>query len=312
MREYAAQRKGYAEALLELGEEMEDLVVLDADLSSSTQTYQFGEEYPDRFFNCGIAEQNMMGTAAGLAASGKTVIASTFAIFATGRCWDQVRQSIAYPNFNVNIIATHAGITVGGDGASHQIAEDIALMNTLPNMTVVVPVDIHETYKAVKAVMEVEGPCYVRLGRVDFPVVTDENTPFSVGKASKMREGEDISLVGTGQMVALCLDAAEELEKESISAEVINMSTIKPLDDEALIRTARKTGGVVTAEEHNYLTGLGGQVASTLVEGCNVPMKRVGIPDRFGESGDSEELMQKYGLTVESILEAVQDVMRRR
>lgn len=308
---YAAQRKEYARALLELGEEREDIVVLDADLSTSTQTAKFGERYPARFFNCGIAEQNMMGTAAGLATSGKTVIASTFAVFATGRCWDQIRQSIAYPNLNVKIVATHAGITVGGDGASHQIAEDIALMNTLPNMTVIVPADANETYKAVKAAVEWPGPCYVRLGRVDFPVVTDAQSPFSVGKATVMREGEDVSLIGTGQMVAVCLEAAEDLQREGISSEVINMSTIKPLDHETIRRTAGKTGGVVTAEEHNYLTGLGSAVASYLAENLAVPMKRVGIPDRFGESGESDELMIKYGLTKGEIMAAVHDVMRR-
>jgi len=310
--EYAPQRREFARALLELGEHRPDLVVLDADLSSSTQTAKFAERFPDRFFNCGIAEQNMMGTAAGLAASGKTVIASTFAVFATGRCWDQIRQSIAYPKLNVKIVATHAGITVGGDGASHQIAEDIALMNTLPNMTVVVPADAPETYQAVKAVVGWPGPCYVRLGRVDFPTVTSPENPFSVGRASVMREGADISLVGTGQMVAVCLDAAEDLEREGVSAEVINMSTIKPLDHDTLSRTARKTGGVVTAEEHNHLTGLGSAVASYLVEHTEVPMRRVGIPDRFGESGESEELMIKYGLTKGMVIAAANEVIRRK
>ena len=310
--EYAAQRKEYARALIDLGKEREDIVVLDADLSSSTQTSKFGAKFPKRFFNCGIAEQNMMGTAAGLAASGKTVFASTFAVFATGRCWDQIRQSIAYPRFNVKIVASHAGITVGGDGASHQIAEDIALMRTLPNMTVVVPADAPETYRAVKAVTEWDGPCYVRLGRVDFPVVTDWEGPFEIGKATVMREGDDISLVATGQMVAACLEAAEDLEKEGVSAEVINMSTIKPLDEDALARTARKTGGVVTAEEHNYLTGLGSAVACYLVENHRVPMKRVGIPDVFGESGDSDELMRRYGLTHKEVVAAAKDVIRRK
>lgn len=310
--EYAAQRKEYARALLELGEEHPEMVVLDGDLSSSTQTAKFKAEYPSRFFNCGIAEQNMMGTAAGLAASGKLVFASTFAVFATGRCWDQVRQSIAYPEFGVKIVASHAGITVGGDGASHQIAEDIALMRTLPNMTVVVPADAPETYKTVKALPDWPGPCYVRLGRVDFPVVTREEDPFHIGEATTVREGSDIALVGCGQMVAACLEAAEELDREGISAEVLNMSTIKPLDEGALSHAAEKTGGVVTAEEHNYLTGLGSAVASYLVENECVPMRRVGIPDRFGESGESHELMIKYGLTKHEVMAAAKDVIRRR
>jgi transketolase len=310
--EYASQRKAYARALIDLGSEMRNMVVLDADLSTSTQTAKFGEKFPERFFNCGIAEQNMMGTAAGLAASGKIVFASTFAVFATGRCWDQIRQSISYPRFNVKIVASHAGITVGGDGASHQIAEDIALMRTLPNMTVIVPADANETYKAVRAVVEWPGPCYVRLGRVDFPVITSEEDPFEIGKASIMREGSDVSLVGTGQMVSICLDAAEILEKEGVSAEVINMSTIKPLDEAILAKSANSTGAIVTAEEHNFLTGLGSAVACYLVENEQVPMRRVGIPDVFGESGESDELMEKYGLTKERVATAAKDVIRRR
>ncbi len=310
--EYASQRKAYSQALLEIGERREDLVVLDADLSSSTQTAKFGERFPHRFFNCGIAEQNMMGTAAGFAASGKTVLVSTFAIFATGRCWDQIRQSIAYPKFNVKIVASHAGITVGGDGASHQIAEDIALMRTLPNMTVVIPADANETYKAVQAVLDWPGPCFIRMGRVEFPVITAEDDPFQVGKATVLREGEDVSLVGTGQMVAVCLDAAEALSEEGISSEVINMSTIKPLDGKAISSTARKTGAIVTAEEHNYLTGLGSAVAIHLVENENVPMERVGIPDVFGESGESDELMRKYGLTREEVVKAAKKAVGRK
>jgi transketolase len=311
-RETASQRKAYARALLDLGAEREDIVVMDADLSSSTQTAKFGERFPDRFFNCGIAEQNMIGTAAGFAASGKTVLVSTFAIFATGRCWDQIRQSIAYPRFNVKIVASHAGITVGGDGASHQIAEDIALMRTLPNMTVVVPADATEAYKAVREAVNWPGPCYVRLGRVDFPVITNDDDPFQIGKARIIREGNDVSLIGTGQMVAVCLDAAEALAKDGISAEVVNMSTIKPLDEETVSRTARKTGAVVTAEEHNLMTGLGSAVASYLVENENVPMKRVGIPDVFGESGESDELMTKYGLTMEEVIKAARESMGRK
>ncbi|MBM4237455.1 MAG: transketolase family protein [Euryarchaeota archaeon] len=312
IRPLASQRKEYGRALVEIGQARPDVVVLDADLSSSTRTSDFAKKFPDRFFNCGIAEQNMMGTAAGLAASGKTVFASSFAIFATGRCWDQVRQSIAYPKFNVKIVASHAGITVGGDGASHQTAEDIALMRTMPNMTVIVPADAPETYKAVKAVVDRPGPCYVRLGRVDFPVVTTPDSPFEVGKATVMAEGEDVTLVGTGQMVAVCLDAAEELRKRGASAEVVNMSTIKPLDRARLFSSAERTGAIVTAEEHNVLTGLGSAVASVLAENHPVPMSIVGIPDTFGESGESEELMVKYGLTSDMIVKAAERAIRRK
>ncbi len=311
-RPLASQRKEYGRALVEIGQARPDVVVLDADLSTSTRTSDFAKKFPDRFFNCGIAEQNMMGTAAGLAASGKTVFASSFAVFATGRCWDQVRQSIAYPKFNVKIVASHAGITVGGDGASHQTAEDIALMRTMPNMTVIVPADAPETYKAVKAVVDRPGPCYVRLGRVDFPVVTTADSPFEIGKAAVMKEGEDVTLVGTGQMVAVCLDAAEELRTRGVSAEVLNMSTIKPLDKARLLSSTERTGAVVTAEEHNVLTGLGSAVATVLGENHPVPMSCVGIPDTFGESGESEELMVKYGLTSDMVVTAAERAIRRK
>ncbi|MCQ5376177.1 MAG: transketolase family protein [Methanomassiliicoccales archaeon] len=311
-RPLASQRKEYGRALVEIGEMRSEVVVLDADLSTSTRTAEFAKKFPHRFFNCGIAEQNMMGTAAGLAASGKIVFASSFAVFATGRCWDQIRQSIAYTKFNVKIVATHAGITVGGDGASHQTAEDIALMRTLPNMTIIVPADAPETYKAVKAVVDWPGPCYVRLGRVDFPVVTNPETPFSIGKATEMLPGDDVSVIATGQMVAVALDAAEELKRMGISASVINMSTIKPLDEETIIRCAQKTGAIVTAEEHNILSGLGSAVATCLCENYPVPMRRVGIPDTFGESGESEELMIKYGLTSDEIVKAAKEVIGRK
>jgi transketolase len=308
---FSSQRKEYGKALVEIGQSRNDVVVLDADLSSSTRTSDFGRKFPERFFNCGIAEQDMMGTAAGLAASGKTVFASSFAVFATGRCWDQIRQSICYPKFNVKIVASHAGITVGGDGASHQTAEDIALMLTLPNMTVIVPADAIETYKAVKAVVDRPGPCYIRLGRVDFPAVTAPDSPFVVGKATVMSEGDDVTLIGTGQMVALCLDAAEELQKRGVSAQVINMSTIKPLDEDVLAKAVKRTGGIVTAEEHNVMTGLGSAVGVFAAENGGCMMRRVGIPDAFGESGESEELMVKYGLTSARIVESAEEVVRR-
>jgi transketolase len=309
---YSSQRKEYGKALAELGRSRSDIVVLDADLSGSTRTADFGKEFPERFFNVGIAEQNMIGTAAGLAASGKTVFASTFAVFATGRCFDQIRQSVAYPKMNVKIAATHAGINVGGDGASHQTMEDIALMNTLPNMTIVVPADATEAFKATKAVAAKTGPCYLRMGRVDVPNFTDINTPFEIGKATMPADGSDITLIGIGQMVAACLEAAEVLKAKGISARVLNMSTVKPLDVEALHKAATDTGGIVTAEEHNVISGLGTYVAAYLAEHRPVPMKRVGMADVFGESGESEELFAKYGLTMEKVVEAAEEVIRRR
>jgi len=309
---WESQRKQYGRALVELGKERGDIVVLDADLSSSTRTADFAAAFPERFFNAGIAEQNMMDTAAGLAASGKTVFASTFAVFGTGRCYDQIRQSIAYPNLNIKIVASHAGITVGGDGASHQIIEDIALMRVLPNMVVIVPVDSPETYKVVKAIARSKGPAYVRIGRADVPTITDPDTPFDMNKATVMRDGKDVTLIGCGIMVSKCLEAAEELSKHGVDARVVNLHTIKPIDEKTIVKAARETGGVVTAEEHSVMMGMGSAVAMVLVENFHVPMKRVGIPDVFGESGDCNELMGKYGLTVEDIVEAAHDVLKRK
>ncbi len=307
-----SQRKYYGRALVELGKERGDIVVLDADLSSSTRTADFAAAFPERFFNAGIAEQNMMDTAAGLAASGKTVFVSTFAVFGTGRCYDQIRQSIAYPKMNVKFVASHAGITVGGDGASHQIIEDIALMRVLPNMTVIVPVDSPETYKVVRAIAETKGPVYVRIGRADVPTVTDEKTSFDINIAPVLRDGKDVTLMGCGIMVSRCLEAAEELSKHGVDARVINLHTIKPMDKKTIVKGARETGGVVTAEEHSVTMGMGSAVAMVLVENFHVPMKRVGIPDVFGESGGCDELMEKYGLTVDNIVEAAHDVLRRK
>ncbi|MFQ6127678.1 MAG: transketolase family protein [Thermoplasmata archaeon] len=307
-----SQRTYWAKALVELGRERKDIVVLSADLSSSVKTSLFAKEFPERHFNVGIAEQNMMSIAAGLAASGKTVFASTFAAFGTGRVYDQIRQSIAYPKLNVKIIATHAGITVGGDGATHQILEDIALMRALPNITVVVPADAPETYLAIKAVANYVGPVYLRMGRADVPTITSIGDDFRLGKTTVLRDGDDVTLIGTGVMVSECLIAADELAKEGIDARVLNMSTIKQLDKDAVIKAARETGAVVTAEEHSVTVGMGAAVAMALAENAHVPMKRVGIPDVFGESGDSDELMEKYGLTVENIIKAAHDVMKRK
>ncbi len=306
------QREAFAEALVEIGSRRKDVVVLTADLSSSVKTNRFAEKFPEHHFNVGISEQNMMSIAAGLAASGSTVFASTFAVFGTSRVYDQIRQSIAWPKLNVNIVATHAGITVGGDGASHQMLEDIALMCSLPNMTVIVPCDALETKKAVMSVVDYSGPTYIRLGRSDVPTITKEKTPFKIGKAIAMKDGKDVTLIGTGIMVSRCCLAAEKLEKENIDASVINMSTIKPVDEKTIIKYAKETGAIVTAEEHNIIGGLGSTVSSVLSENVPVPMKRIGIPDVFGESGKSDELMEKYGLTPENIVKAVHDVMKRR
>lgn len=307
-----SQRKRYGKALVELGKRRKDIVVLDADLSGSTRTVDFKNAFPERFFNCGIAEQNMMGTAAGLAVGGMTVFASTFAVFATGRAYDQVRQSIAYPELNVKIVASHAGITVGGDGASHQTTEDIALMNAIPKMTVIVPADAPETYKAVLAVADRPGPAYVRMGRSDVPVITSEDDPFEVGKATVMRDGSDVALVGTGQMVAMCLLAADALKERGISARVINLSTIKPLDVTSLEKAARDCGCLVTAEEHNIVSGIGTMVAAVLAERRPTPMERVAMQDVFGQSGESDELMREYGLSEKEVIAAAIRVLERK
>lgn len=307
-----SQRLAFASALVDLGRNRNDIVVLNADLSSSTKTIEFAKVFPERHYNFGIAEQNMMSTAAGLAAAGKTVFVSTFAVFGTGRVYDQIRQSIAYPILNVKIVVTHAGITVGGDGATHQITEDIALMMVLPNMTVIVPADAQETSKAIKAAAEYEGPVCVRLGRSDVPSITTEKDPFEIGKATVLRKGKDVTLIGTGIMVSVCLEAAELLKKEGVDARVINMSTIKPIDEETLAQAAVETGAIVTAEEHNVEMGMGTAISMIMAEKKHVPMKRVGIPDVFGESGSSDELMKKYGLTVKNIVSAAHDVLKRK
>ncbi|UCG70230.1 MAG: transketolase family protein [Thermoplasmata archaeon] len=307
-----SQRKAFGAALVDLGRDRNDIVVLNADLSSSTKTIEFAKVFPERHYNFGIAEQNMMSTAAGLAAAGKTVFVSTFAVFGTGRVYDQIRQSIAYPKLNVKIVVTHAGITVGGDGATHQITEDIALMMVLPNMTVIVPADAQETAKAIKAAAEFQGPVCVRLGRADVPTITSKKDIFEIGKASVLRKGKDVTLIGTGIMVSVCLDAAEALKKEGVDARVINMSTIKPIDADTLEKAAVETGAIVTAEEHNVEMGMGTAISMVIAEKKHVPMKRVGIPDVFGESGSSDELMEKYGLTVNNIVSAAHDVLRRK
>ncbi|MEE0229677.1 MAG: transketolase family protein [Peptococcaceae bacterium] len=310
--EKQATREAYGQALEELGAVRQDVVVLDADLSKSTKTSMFQSKYPDRFFNAGIAEQNLMGLAAGFAAAGKVPFASTFAVFATGRAYDQIRNSICYPRLNVKIAATHAGITVGEDGGSHQALEDINLMRGLPNMTVLVPADGPEAKNAVKAAAEYEGPVYIRLGRSGVPTITDADAPFVIGKGRVMRGGSDVTLIGCGMMVAKALEAADALAKEGVSVAVIDMSTIKPIDRELIVEWAKKTGAIVTAEEHNIIGGLGSAVAEVLVEEALVPMERVGIEDVFGESGTGGELVEKYRLTAEHIVEKAKRAMARK
>ena len=307
-----AQRNYYGKALAKLAEENPNVVVLDADLAGSTKTSEFRKVAPERFIEVGIAEQDMIGIAGGLAASGKTVFASTFAVFATGRCWEQIRLAMAYPRLNVKVVSTHCGISVGPDGASHQALEDIAIMRAIPNMTVISPADAYEAYAATLAIADFDGPVYMRLGRADMPVLFDEDVKFEIGKAKKLRSGSDVTLIGTGQMVSLCMDAAEMLEKDGISAEVINISTIKPLDIEAIYESVSKTGCVVTAEEHSVIGGLGSAVAEFLSENCPCPITRVGTRDTFGESGDPEELFKKYGLTAEDIRAAAEISIKKK
>ena len=307
-----AQRNYYGKALAELAKARKDVVVMDADLAGSTKTSEFEKVAPERFVEVGIAEQNMIGIASGLAASGKTVFASTFAVFATGRCWEQIRLAVAYPKNNVKIVSTHCGISVGEDGASHQALEDIAIMRAIPNMVVISPADAHEAYAATLALADYKGPCYMRLGRADFPVLYPEDVEFKIGKASVLRKGKHITLIGTGQMVSLCIDAAEELSKKGIEAEVINMSTIKPLDSKAVLRSAKKTGCVVTAEEHSIIGGLGSAVAELLSEELPVPLTRVGTKDTFGESGKAAALMKKYGLTADEIVKAAESSIAKK
>ena len=307
-----ATRDAYGEALAELGAINNQVVVLDADLSKSTKTNDFKKVYPERFFNLGIAEQNLLGTAAGFAAAGKIPFASSFAVFAVGRAYDQIRNSIAYPNLNVKIAATHAGLTVGEDGGSHQMLEDIALMRAVPNMTVIVPADGVETKQVVMAAAEHQGPVYIRLGRPKVPVLLGDDYKFEIGKGVVLKEGTAVTLIGTGIMVSKAMEAAELLAADGISAAVVNISTIKPLDNALITEMAQKTGAVVTAEEHNIYGGLGSAVAEVLVETCPVPMARVGVEDKFGESGLPDELLEKYGLTAANIAAKAKAVVAKK
>jgi transketolase len=313
--EKLATRDAYGEVLVELGSVDTDIVVLDADLSGSTRTAFFAKAFPDRFFNMGIAEQDMIGTAAGLACVGKKPFVSSFGMFASGRPWEPIRNSICYPKLNVKIVASHAGITVGEDGASHQALEDLAIMRVLPNMSVFVPADYYETKEIIKWIAKTEGPCYVRFSRSATPTVNnyDCNTCFDPKNYPILHDGNDVAIIACGIMVHAALEAAKILlEKNNIKAMVVNMHTIKPINKEQLINIAAKTGAIVTAEEHSIIGGLGSAVAETLTAHKPVPMEFVGVKDTFGESGTSEDLLKKYKLMPHDIVDAVKKVLTRK
>ena len=304
-----ALRDAYSQALVELGRTHPDVVVLDADLALSTKTKRFGTVHPERFFDMGIAELNLMGVAAGLAAAGKTVFASTFAAFATGQPYNVIRQSIAYANLSVKIVATHAGISVGGDGATHQMLEDMALMRNLPNMRVFVPADGPQTQDVIRAIADSPGPCYVRLPRGDTPLLPDVY-PTEIGKAITLREGSDVTLIGCGTMVYETLVAADQLISEGIDPRVLLIHTVKPIDRDAILKAARETKGIVTAEEHSVYGGVGSAVCEVVAENQPTHVRRIGVRDTFGESGEERDLMEKYGLTARHIAEAARDVLK--
>ena len=309
MADKQATRQAYGEVLVELGANNKDLVVMDADLSKSTMTVGFSKAFPERFFNMGIAEQNMYGVAAGLAASGKTVVASTFAMFATGRAFEIIRNSIGYPHLNVKICATHAGVTVGEDGASHQAIEDIALMRTIPGMTVLNPSDGVSARKAVEAAVAMEGPVYVRLGRAAVPIVYDEDMDIEIGTGILVKDGTDVTIVATGIMVNEAMQAAEKLEAEGISARIIDIHTIKPIDEEIIVKAAKETKGIVTAEEHSIIGGLGSAVAEVTAKNAPAKIRMIGIQDRFGQSGKPDQLMAEYNLTADDIVKACKELL---
>ena len=311
MADKIATRESYGKALVEFADKY-DFVVLDADLAEATKTGMFKKAHPERFFDCGIAEGNMISVAAGLAAAGKMAFASSFAMFAAGRAFEQVRNSVGYPHLNVKIGATHAGITVGEDGATHQCLEDIALMRTIPGMTVVNPSDAVEARAAVEAAMQTYGPFYLRFGRYAVPVINDNpDYKFELGKGVTLKEGNDITIIATGLMVSMALEAAEALKAEGIDARVINIHTIKPIDKDIIIKAARETGAIVTAEEHNVIGGLGSAVAEVVCENCPVPVKIVGVNDRFGKSGKVPPLLEEYGLTPAHIADEVRKLIKK-
>ena len=309
MADKIATRQAYGEALVELGKDHENLVVMDADLSGSTKTAMFKKEFPDRFFNMGIAEQNMYGAATGLALSGKVVCASTFAMFATGRAFEIIRNSIGYTKANVKVCASHAGITVGEDGASHQTFEDIALMRTIPGMTVVNPSDAVATKKLLKQIVEMDGPCYFRVGRAAVPVFYGEEDEIVLGKGNLVRDGKDVTIIATGIMVNEAYEAAKILEADGVDARVIDIHTIKPIDEEIIIKAAKETYGIVTAEEHSIIGGLGDAVAEVVVKNAPCKMAMVGQQDCFGESGKPDDLLKKYHMTAEDIVAAAKSLL---
>ncbi|MGQ3685663.1 MAG: transketolase family protein [Candidatus Loosdrechtia sp.] len=312
MTEMIATRQAYGEALVELGEKNKDIVVLDADLSKSTTTAKFCKKFPDRFFNMGVAEANMINTAAGLATCGKIAFVSSFSIFATGRAWEQIRNTVCYSRLNVKIVATHSGVSVGPDGASHQCVEDISLMQVIPTMTVIEPCDAIETGKAIHAAVDFQGPVYIRLGRAAVPVITKKDDPFIIGKANVLREGKDVAIIACGALIANSLSAAEALSKEGIDAAVVNMHTIKPADQETILRVARQVNAVVTAEQHVLDGGLGSTVASVLSRNYPVPVEMIGIHNRFGQSGEPDTLFKEYHLLPEDIISAAKRVIGRK
>lgn len=301
-----ATRQGYGEALAELGEEFENLVVMDADLAESTKTIMFGKKFPERFFDCGIAEGNMVSIAAGLATTGKVVFASSFAMFATGRAYEQIRNSVGYPALNVKIAASHGGISVGEDGATHQCLEDVALMRNIPGMVVCVPSDVVEAKAAVRAAIEYQGPVFLRLGRSAVPVINDRpDYKFELGKGIVLKEGTDVTIIATGIVVESALEAAKKLEAEGVSAEVINIHTIKPIDEELVVASAKKTGKVVTVEEHSVIGGLGSAVCDVICRYNPVPVLKIGVQDEFGTSASAAVLMKEYKLDADGVYEQI-------
>ena len=307
-----ATRDAYGAALCDLAKVREDFIVMDADLAAATKTGAFKKEYPERFYNCGIAEQNLMSVAAGFASTGKLVFASSFAMFAAGRAFEQVRNSIGYPKLNVKIGATHAGISVGEDGATHQCCEDIALMRTIPGMTIINPADATEAKKAVFAAAEHDGPVYMRFGRLAVPVVFDEDYKFEIGKGVELKNGTDVTVIATGLMVNEALQAYDMLAAEGISARIINMATIKPIDKDIIIKAAKETGAIVTAEEHSVIGGLGAAVSEVVCEECPVPVIKVGVQDTFGMSGPAAELLDIFGLRAKDIVAKAKEAIAKK
>ena len=307
-----ATRESYGNALVALAEKHDDFIVLDADLAAATKTGTFKKAYPDRFYDCGIAEQNLISIAAGIATTGKKVFCSSFAMFAAGRAFEQVRNSIGYPHLHVCICATHAGISVGEDGATHQCNEDIALMNVIPGMTVINPCDDTEAKKAVEAAYNHDGPVYIRFGRLATPVIFDDSYKFEIGKGVQLTEGNDVAIIATGLLVNEALEAAKTLKEQGIAARVINIATIKPIDRDIIIKAAKECGAIVTAEEHSVIGGLGSVVCDVLSETCPTPVKKIGVNDRFGFSGPAKDLLVEFGLKADNIVAAAKEIIKNK